>query len=89
MDEKEAKKLMKSILENASEEYLNPGPELYGKYMVCKNYHILAIFDAEAKAMAYAEKDGSGSVEIRRVVPTDDGVSTTVTIPGAIGKLTK
>ena len=87
MDEKEIIRHMEYVQRNASADYLNPGPELYGKYRVCKDYQVIAVFETEAEALAYAETHTPGSVEIRRAIQTDDGVSSSVMIPGAIRKL--
>ena len=86
VDEEEAMRLAVRLMNEASPEYLNPGPELHGKYMVCKNYQFLVAFDTEDEAMDYAAKHEPGSLEIRCIVSTNDGVSTRVIVPGAIWK---
>ncbi|MEQ8691673.1 MAG: hypothetical protein RIC89_12685 [Pseudomonadales bacterium] len=87
MDDEEVKKLMMHILENAAPEYLNPGPELLGKYLVCKDLQVISVFETEEEAHAFAQEYPPGSVEIRRTLETKEGSSTQVIIPGAIGKL--
>lgn len=87
MNDQEIKALIEYVQKNASAAYVNPGPELYGKYMVCKDLEILAVFDTEAEALAHAEEYVSGSIEIRRVTPTDNGMKTKLILPGAVRKL--
>ena len=87
MDDDEIKKHVRHVLKTASRDYLLPGPELIGKYLVCKDFKIIAVFDTEADALNCAGEHAPGSIEIRHVVETEHGTSTHVTIPGAISKL--
>jgi hypothetical protein len=87
MDDNEIKDLMIHILKNAAPEYLSPGPELLGKFLACKDLQVISVLETEAEALAFAADYPAGALEIRRTIETDEGVSTQVIIPGAIGKL--
>ena len=57
---------------------------MHGKFMVCKNFQVVAVFDTEEEAMQEAANHEPGSIEVRQLVSTEDGTSTRVIIPGAI-----
>ncbi len=76
---------MEYVLKNASSDYLNPNPELYGKYLVCRDFETIAVFETELDALMFAEQEPAGTIEIRHITMTEDGTLTKVIVPGAIG----
>ena len=85
MDEAETKAIIKKLMERASPEYLNPGPDLLGKFLVCQDYQILKVFNTEEEAIDYIERNRINPVEIRHPYPTnDDGVAVRTIVPNAI-----
>lgn len=84
MEEEEINKFVTHLLRTADPDYLMPPAEFLGKFMVCKNYSVVAVFDTEEEAMQEAAKHEAGSIEIRQPLPSEDGTRTRVIIPGAI-----
>lgn len=84
MDDEEIKKFIEHVQRKADPNYLTPPEEMLGKFMVCKDYQILSVFDTEEEAMQEATRHEAGSIEIRQPLPSDDGTRTRVIVPGAI-----
>ena len=86
MDEDEAKAFLEMVLSTADPSYLAPPPEFLGKFMVCKDFKVLQVFDTEEEARQEASRYPAGSIEIRQPLPSDDGSRTRVIIPGAVSR---
>lgn len=84
MDEEEIIAFTKRMLETADPNYLSPPEEMQGKFIVCKEFQVIAIFETEEEAFQEAARHEAGSIEIRQPLPSDDGTSIRTIIPGAV-----
>ena len=84
LDKDEHDAFLKMIFESASDEYLNPPPDLLGKYLVCRDFQIVGIHDTQTEATVAAQELSDGHVEIRYHYLKDGEVSVRLILPGVI-----